>query len=193
MKSASMPSASLTGRVASLFVGLALACSVHAQGNLEIDTPAIPALRKAMQQRHAQLAPLYAAGAVGIAADGTVSLRDAAAVPLAQRAQANAAVAAENADRAALYREIARANGHPEWEAEVRRTFAQRWVDRAQPGWWVQKSPTAPPWWLAKPAAPATPRRTQTICACWATSVWCRSKRWHATSPTFTTNCRTAN
>jgi uncharacterized protein YdbL (DUF1318 family) len=68
-----------------------------------------------------------------------VSLRDAAAVPLAQRAQANAAVAAENADRAALYREIARANGHPEWEAEVRRTFAQRWLERAQPGWWVQQ------------------------------------------------------
>ena len=139
MRSPSMPSASLTGRVAAVFIGLALAFAVHAQGNLEIDTPAISALRKAMQQRHAQLAPLYAAGAVGIAADGTVSLRDAAAVPLAQRAQANAAVAAENADRAALYREIARANGHPEWEGEVRRTFAQRWLDRAQPGWWVQQ------------------------------------------------------
>jgi uncharacterized protein YdbL (DUF1318 family) len=48
-------------------------------------------------------------------------------------------VAAENADRAALYREIARANGHPEWEAEVRKTFAQRWIERAQPGWWVQR------------------------------------------------------
>ena len=139
MKSASMPSGSWAGRLAALFVGLALAFPVHAQGNLEIDTPAISALRKAMQQRHAQLAPLYASGAVGIAADGTVSLRDAAAVPLAQRAQANAAVAAENADRAALYREIARANGHPEWEAEVRRTFAQRWLERAQPGWWVQQ------------------------------------------------------
>ena len=60
------------------------------------------------------LAPLYASGAVGIAADGTVSLRDAAAVPLAQRAQANAAVAAENADRAALYREIGAPTVTPE-------------------------------------------------------------------------------
>lgn len=139
MKFGSMQPRSLSGRVAALFVGLVLALSAHAQGNLEIDTPAISALRKTMQQRHAQLAPLYASGAVGVAADGTVSLRDAAAVPLAQRAQANAAVAAENADRAALYREIARANGHPEWEAEVRRTFAQRWLERAQPGWWVQQ------------------------------------------------------
>jgi len=112
--------------------------SAWGQGNLEINTPAIAALQQSMQQRHAQLAPLYGAGAVGLAADGNVAVRDASSVPLAQRGQVNALVAAENADRAALYREIARANGHPEWEADVRKTFAQRWMDRAQPGWWVQ-------------------------------------------------------
>jgi len=114
--------------------GLALA-----QGNLEIDTPAIAAVKQSMQQRHAQLAPLYNAGAIGLAADGTVALRDATGVPLAQRGQANALIAAENADRAALYREIARANGHPEWEADVRKTFGERWIERAQAGWWVQR------------------------------------------------------
>ncbi len=116
-----------------LFGGL-----TFAQGNLEINTPAISALQQSMQQRHAQLAPLYASGAVGLTRDGNVALRDASSVPLAQRGQVNALVAAENADRAALYREIARANGHPEWEADVRNTFAQRWIDRAQRGWWVQ-------------------------------------------------------
>lgn len=124
------------------FIGavlLTLSLSALAQGNLEIDSPAINALKSSMQQRHSQLAPLYASGAVGLAADGTVALRNAAAVPLAQRGQASALVAAENADRAALYREIARANGHPEWEADVRKTFAQRWADRAQAGWWVQR------------------------------------------------------
>jgi hypothetical protein len=50
----------------------------------------------------------------------------------------NGRVAAENRDRNALYAEIANANGHPEWEAEIRSTFAQRWVQRAQSGWWVQ-------------------------------------------------------
>lgn len=118
---------------------LALSLSASAQGNLEIDTPAIGALKSSMQQRHAQLAPLYASGAVGQAADGTIALRQAALVPLSQRGQVATLVAAENADRSALYREIARANGHPEWESEVRKTFAQRWADRAQPGWWVQK------------------------------------------------------
>lgn len=119
-------------------LGLSGTAVSQAQGNLEINTPAITALQSSMQQRHAQLAPLYASGAVGIANDGNVALRDASGVPMAQRGQINALVAAENADRAALYREIARANGHPEWEADVRRTFAQRWIDRAQAGWWVQ-------------------------------------------------------
>ncbi len=126
-------------RLGACLLGLVMAAVVHAQGNLEIDTPAIAALKQSMQKRHAQLEPLYAAGAVGLASDGTVALRDAGSVPLAQRAQVNGAIAAENADRAALYREIARANDHPEWEADVRRTFAQRWIDRAQPGWWVQQ------------------------------------------------------
>lgn len=121
-----------------VMVTLGLSAFAFAQGNLEINTPAISALQKSMQQRHAQLAPLYASGAVGLAADGNVALRDASGVPMAQRGQVNALVAAENADRAALYREIARANGHPEWEADVRKTFAQRWIERAQPGWWVQ-------------------------------------------------------
>lgn len=118
---------------------LAFSSALAAQGNLEIDSPAIAALKGAMQQRHARLAPLYAAGAVGQAADGTIALRDASSVPLAQRGQVNSLIAAENADRLALYREIARANDHPEWEADVRRTFAQRWIERAQPGWWVQR------------------------------------------------------
>jgi uncharacterized protein YdbL (DUF1318 family) len=118
-----------------LWTGLALA-----QGNLEIDTPAIAAIKSAMQARHGKLAPHYASGAVGLTADGNVTLRDPNAVPLAQRQAVNGLVGAENADRAALYREIARANGHPEWERDIRATFAQRWIERAQSGWYVQSA-----------------------------------------------------
>jgi uncharacterized protein YdbL (DUF1318 family) len=121
--------------------------AARAQANLEIDTPAIASLKASMQSRHAQLAPLYASGAVGLTRDGFVALRDASAVPLAQRQQVNALVAAENRDRAALYREIARANGHPEWENDVRATFAQRWIARAQPGWYYQDASGA---WVRK-------------------------------------------
>ena len=71
-------------------------------------------------------------------ADGRIALRDANVVPLAQRQAVQGLVAQENGDRDALYREIARANGHPEWEADIRSTFAQRWIGRAQSGWYVQ-------------------------------------------------------
>ncbi|MBA4743148.1 MAG: YdbL family protein [Azoarcus sp.] len=117
---------------------LGLVSVVSAQGNLDVDTPAIGALKKSMQQRHSELVPLYDSGAVGFARDGTVKLRDASAVPLPQRGRANTLIAAENDDRAALYREIARANDHPEWESDIRSTFAQRFIDRAKAGWWVE-------------------------------------------------------
>lgn len=138
----------LVRTVAALLASLWLAAFAWGQGNLEINTPAIAALRGAMQQRHGQLAPFYASGAVGVARDGTIQVRDANAVPLAQRQQVSGLVAAENNDRAALYREIARANGHSEWEADVRNTFAQRWTERAQSGWYVQNASGQ---WVRKP------------------------------------------
>jgi hypothetical protein len=131
---------SLYRALIALVLGLVAAAAALAQGNLEVNTPAIAALKSEMQARHGQLASHYASGAVGVARDGTIAMRDANAVPLAQRQQVSGLVAAENNDRVALYREIARANGHPEWEAEVRNTFAQRWSDKAQAGWYVQNA-----------------------------------------------------
>lgn len=119
-------------------VALAAALNVFAAADLEVNTPGVNAIKQSMQARHAQLAAHYNSGAVGLTADGLVALRDAGAVPLAQRQAVNGLVAAENQDRNALYAEIANANSHPEWQAEIRSTFAQRWIQRAQPGWWVQ-------------------------------------------------------
>jgi len=119
---------------------LLLAGNAWAQANLEVNTPAVAALQSSMQKRFAELQPLYANGAVGLTRDGFVALRDANAVPLAQRQQVNGLVAVENQDRSALYREIARANGKPEWENEIRATFAQRWIDKAQGGWYYQNN-----------------------------------------------------
>lgn len=124
--------------VAALMTGFA--GHALAQANLEINTPAIAGLQSSMQQRHAQLAGLYAKGAVGLTRDGNIALRDANAVPLPQRQQVNSLISAENQDRAALYREIARANGKPEWENDIRATFAQRWIQKAQPGWYYQNA-----------------------------------------------------
>jgi uncharacterized protein YdbL (DUF1318 family) len=123
-----------------LIAALFAAGQAFAQANLEINTPGVAAIQGSMQKRHGELAPLYASGAVGLTRDGNVALRDPAAVPLAQRAAVNGLIAAENQDRAALYREIARANSHPEWESDIRNTFGQRWIDRAQAGWYYQNA-----------------------------------------------------
>ena len=121
-----------------LLAGLLIAPLVQAAADLEINTPAISTIKNSMQARHGQLSGFYASGAVGFTRDGLVAVRDANAVPLAQRQSVNALVAAENNDRNALYKEIANANSHPEWEAEVRSTFAQRWIQKAQGGWYYQ-------------------------------------------------------
>jgi uncharacterized protein YdbL (DUF1318 family) len=134
-------------RTALLMILLGVASFASAQANLEINTPAIAALQRSMQERHTALLPLYGSGAIGLTRDGNIALRDANAAPLAQRAQVNALIAAENQDRAALYREIARANGRPEWENDIRATFAQRWIDKAQPGWYYQNASGA---WVRK-------------------------------------------
>jgi uncharacterized protein len=109
-----------------------------AAADIEINTPAVAALTQSMQTRYTQLSAYYANGTVGLTADGLVAVHDASATPLAERQAVNALVAAENHDRKALYEEIARANGHPEWADDIRKTFAQRWIQRAQAGWWVQ-------------------------------------------------------
>lgn len=127
-------------RCGSFALLLLFAGHAWSQANLEINTPAITALQASMQKRHAELAPLYANGAVGLTRDGLIALRDPNAVPLPQRQQVNGLISADVADRAALYREIARANGKPEWESEIRATFAQRWIDKAQPGWYFQNN-----------------------------------------------------
>ncbi|HEV2621353.1 MAG TPA: YdbL family protein [Frateuria sp.] len=107
--------------------------------DIRVQTPAAEAIRGRMQARFsATLKSLLDAGAVGFSRDGLVAVRDAGKIPLSQRAQASAAVADENNDRNALYREVARANGHPEWEPKIRDTFAKGWIERAHAGWYYQ-------------------------------------------------------
>jgi len=109
-----------------------------AEPDFNIDTPDIRRLRAQMKARHPALAPHYAAGRLGFDRNGLLALREAAAVPLAERAGLNKLKDAENADREALYQAIAKANGHPEWTEQVRATFAAKWVELAEPGWWYE-------------------------------------------------------
>jgi uncharacterized protein YdbL (DUF1318 family) len=121
-----------------LISGLLTSQLVTAAADLEINTPAISAIQSSMQSRHGKLVSFYSSGAVGLTKDGLIAVKDASAVPLKDRQSLNSLVAAENADRNKLYKEIAAANAHPEWEAEIRSTFAQRWIQKAQSGWYYQ-------------------------------------------------------
>ena len=79
---------------------------------------------------------------IGIQADGLLAVKDAGSVPLKDRNKVAKLVAAENKDRESLYQAIANANGHPEWAAQIKSTFAARWVSNAQAGWWYQSAGT---------------------------------------------------
>ncbi len=114
--------------------------------NLDVNTPAIIAIKASMTARHSQLFPHYNNGAVGLTKDGFIAVKDATAVPLKERGGINSLVADENTDRIKLYKEIAVGNGHPEWQNDIQNTFAGRWIDKAQTGWhyqnggaWVKK------------------------------------------------------
>lgn len=115
-----------------------LVSPAHAQADLNVSTPAVRQLTQSMETRHAQLKKYYDSGAVGFTQDGLVEVRDQNLIPLPERNSARKLVAEENADRANLYREIATANNHPEWEADIRTTFAERWASKAPAGWWYQ-------------------------------------------------------
>lgn len=122
--------APLAMRVLDLVVPVARA---DEPANIDVQTPAIAAIEARMGSRYQSiLKGLLESGAIGFTHTGDIAIHDASKVPLAERARVNQAIAAENADRAELYRQIGIANGHPEWAQSMRETFARRWISRAQ-------------------------------------------------------------
>lgn len=126
------------GLLGLFLIGL-ITLAAHAAADLDVNTPDVAAVKASMQNRHSQLLAHYQSGAVGLTAEGFVAVKDAGLVPLSQRSALAALVKDENMDRVQLYHGIAVANGHPEWEGEIQHTFALRWIDKAQPGWFVQR------------------------------------------------------
>jgi uncharacterized protein YdbL (DUF1318 family) len=110
----------------------------QAKADISVNTPAIQQLKASMEKRHKKLAPYYKSGAVGMTGNGEIIVRDQKLIAMKDRNAVKGLVSKENRDRSALYKEIASANGHPEWEAEIRSTFAKRWVGNAPAGWWYQ-------------------------------------------------------
>ncbi len=114
----------------------------HAQGkpDITIKTPAIQAIQARMEQRFNRILRRgFDSGALGFTSDGLITVRDASKLELKDRVAMNAAVAEDNRDRKAVYREVAVANGHPEWEGQIREVFARQWIASAKKGWWYQQ------------------------------------------------------
>jgi uncharacterized protein YdbL (DUF1318 family) len=119
----------------------ALVPAAHAQGAdaLNVSSPAIQRITASMAARFGELQKFFASGAIGLTRDGNIDVRDLNAVALPDRATVKRLVSEDNADRAQLYTEIAKANNHPEWESDIRKSFARRWVETgAKPGWYYQ-------------------------------------------------------
>jgi uncharacterized protein YdbL (DUF1318 family) len=120
----------------------ALVPAAHAQdaeAALNVSSPAVSRIKASMAARFPELEKFFASGAVGLTKDGLIEVRDINSVALPDRATVKRLVAEDNADRAQLYTEIARASNHPEWEADIKKSFSRRWVATgAKPGWYYQ-------------------------------------------------------
>ncbi|MEN8129711.1 MAG: DUF1318 domain-containing protein [Pseudomonadota bacterium] len=111
-----------------------------AQADIKIDTPVIKQLRVSLKKRQPRIQPYLKSGALGLDRNALVAIRQLGSISLKDRNRVKKWVADENRDRNALYREIARANGHPEWEKDIRKTFARVWVQESRGKIWYQGS-----------------------------------------------------
>lgn len=128
-----MPQAVVLG-----FLNILISPAQAAEADINIATPAIDGLRASMKARHGALEPHFNSGAVGLTNNAMIAEHDAAAIPLKDRNSIKKLIADENNDRNTLYHEIAKANNHPEWEADIRGTFAKQWIENARADWWYQ-------------------------------------------------------
>jgi uncharacterized protein YdbL (DUF1318 family) len=109
--------------------------SVEARRQIRTRTPEVQALIDARRARYADLSRLMAQGCVGERADGTVEPRSGVACVSDTRGL----LAAENRDRAELFRTIVQQNDMPAADlARVKAGFAKRNRERAPAGTWVQ-------------------------------------------------------
>lgn len=132
------PQSSLPSRFLVTALDFVISPAHAAQPDIDISSPEVQRVKASLEARFSSLKPYFDSGAVGLTGDGLVAVRDPNGVPLAQRNAVKTLVADENRDRMALYQQIANANGQPQWAGQIQSVFAQRWVAKAQPGWWYQ-------------------------------------------------------
>ena len=120
----------------------ALVPSANAQdadAALNVSSPAVNRIKASMSGRFGEIEKFFASGAVGLNKDGMLEVRDVNAIALPDRATAKRLVAEDNADRAQLYSEVAKASNHPEWEKQISSAWSRSFVRSvAKSGWYYQ-------------------------------------------------------
>lgn len=117
----------------------------HASPSLREASPEVTRLAESMRERHSEIEALRAAGCVGEDNRGYLSFRGCDDLDEEEEREARELVNKENEDRRALYQEIARLNAEAGITAQqVERIFAERRLQRAQSGHFVQLPPAGP-------------------------------------------------
>ena len=124
--------------IAAAFSNAIIPAAYAQQPDINISSPGIDKSKNLMIERHQALSNYYATGAVGMENNGLITIKDDKLITLKDRNTVKKLVSDENRDRNMLYVELAKANGHPEWEDEIRKTFARRWIANAPSGWWYR-------------------------------------------------------
>lgn len=110
------------------------------EADINITTPAIRALKNSIKKRAPLLKHYLDKGNVGIANDGLLVIRSTEGMTLKAKAQVNRLIHAENNDRNALYKEIAKANNFgSDQVSDIKIIFAKSWKKNAKKGWWVEE------------------------------------------------------
>lgn len=107
--------------------------------DINVSNPAIRSLKDSIRARSEAIKPYMDKGNVGLNRDGLLVVRSTEGLNLKERAEVQQLVEAENRDRESLYAEIAKANNIPrEKIPDIKRIFANSWMEQARPGWWIQ-------------------------------------------------------
>lgn len=108
------------------------------EANISINSPSIRAIRNNMEKRQTKLRPFYQSGNVGFTNNGLIASVTNNGLSVKQKSVVKKLIKAENNDRLALYSEIAKANGHPEWKKDIQATFSKTWIKKIASGWKYQ-------------------------------------------------------
>jgi len=106
----------------------------------EVTNPKIRALKQSLSERFPKLRPFFDKGNIGETNDGFIRIRDESGLNLKEKALLRNLVKDENNDRRNFYAEYAKAKEiDPSQVNRVRKIFAERWINEAKVGWWIQK------------------------------------------------------